>query len=175
MPAGARAEQFEPVSFPSLDGTVTRALVFQPAQAVRGTAVALHGCGGIFVATGDRNGQLNARHQAMANLLVAQGYAVVFQDLMLGEKDEWTPPAPCIALGRAVGAEVNFFADSHHDFDNPVGVVKLRKDVPNGVNPGRGVHARPNPAARAKAYARLTKVLRTAFNSSASESRPLSP
>ena len=78
MPTGARAEQFEPVSFPSLDGTVTRALVFQPAQAVRGTVVALHGCGGIFVATGDRNGQLNARHQAMANLLVAQGYAVVF-------------------------------------------------------------------------------------------------
>ena len=266
MPAWAQAEQFEPVNFPSLDGTVIRALVFQPAQAVRGTVVALHGCGGLFAATGDRQGQLNARHQGMADLLVAQGYAVVFPDslnprgvsqlctqkigtrsinqterrrdalatlnwvaaqgwatpskiallgwshggsavlaatqqqhpeviaqsvraavaiafypgcsaaaqaryqpnapliLMLGEKDDWTPPEPCIALGRAVGAEVNVFADSHHDFDNPVGVVKLRKDVPNGVHPGQGVHAGPNPAAREKAYARLTEALRTAFN-----------
>jgi len=95
--------------------------------------------------------------------------------LMLGEKDDWTPPGPCIALGQAVGAEVNVFADSHHDFDNPVGVVKLRKDVPNGVHPGQGVHAGPNPAAREKAYAQVFEALRVAFDSSASELRPLSP
>jgi len=84
--------------------------------------------------------------------------------LMLGEKDDWTPPGPCVALGRAVGAEVNVFADSYHDFDNPVGSVKLRRDVPNGVNPGQGVHAGANPAAREKAYARLLEVLRAAFD-----------
>ena len=276
-PAGAQGVQGAPVTFPSLDGTVIPALVFQPAQAPRGTVVALHGCGGLFATTGDRQGQLNARHQDMANLLVAQGYAVVFPDslnprgvaqlctqkigtrsinqterrrdalatlnwvaaqawatpskiallgwshggsavlastqqqhpeviaqsvraavaiafypgcsaaaranyqpnapliLMLGEKDDWTPPGPCIALGQAVGAEVNVFADSHHDFDNPVGVVKLRKEVPNGVNPGQGVHAGPNPAAREKAYAQVFEALRVAFDASASELRPLSP
>ena len=276
-PAGAQGAPGQSFSFPSLDGTVIQTLVFQPAQAPRGTVVALHGCGGLFAATGDRQGQLNARHQGMADLLVAQGYAVVFPDslnprgvaqlctqkigarsinqterrrdtlatmnwvaaqawatpskiallgwshggsavlastqqqhpeviaqsvraavaiafypgcsaaaranyqpnapliLMLGEKDDWTPPEPCMALGRAVGAEVNVFADSHHDFDNPVGVVKLRKDVPNGVHPGQGVHAGPNPAAREKAYAQMFEALRVAFDSSASELRPLSP
>ena len=276
-PAGAQGAPGESFSFPSLDGTVIQVLVFQPAQAPRGTVVALHGCGGLFAATGDRQGQLNARHQGMADLLVAQGYAVVFPDslnprgvsqlctqkigtrsinqterrrdalatlnwvaaqawatpskiallgwshggsavlastqqqhpevlaqsvraavaiafypgcsaaaranyqpnapliLMLGEKDDWTPPGPCIALGQAVGAEVNVFADSHHDFDNPVGVVKLRKDVPNGLHPGQGVHAGPNPAAREKAYAQVFEALRVAFDSSASELRPLSP
>jgi dienelactone hydrolase len=84
--------------------------------------------------------------------------------LMLGDKDDWTAPGPCIALGREVGAEVNVFADSYHDFDNPVGEVKLRKDVPNGVNPGQGVHAGPNPAAREKAYARVLEALRAAFD-----------
>ena len=95
--------------------------------------------------------------------------------LMLGEKDDWTAPGPCIALGRAVGAEVNVFADSYHDFDNPVGVVRLRKDVPNGVNPGQGVHVGPNPVAREKAYARMLEALRMAFDSSTSELSRLSP
>ena len=263
-------------SFDSLDGTLLKALVFHPDasvirpanqsnQASRGTVIALHGCGGLYAATGARKGQLNARHQAMADLLVAEGYSAVFPDsfsprgetelctqkigsrkidqtqrradllgslvwvaaqpwaqpnriallgwshggsavlaatdasrsdvrgqavkpaiavafypgcaaaakagyqpsaplvLMLGEKDDWTPPAPCIALGTAVGAEVNVYADSHHDFDNPTGTVRLRKDVPNGINPGEGVHAGPNPVARQQAYARLTLLLAKAL------------
>lgn len=58
-----------------------------------------------------------------------------------------------------MGAEVNVFADSRHDFDNPVGQVRLRKDVPNGANPGQGVHVGPNPAAREQAYTRLCLIL----------------
>ena len=252
-------------SFNSLDGTVLTAMVFQPAGPSKGAVIALHGCGGLFATRGARKGLLNARHQAVADLLVAQGYSVVFPDsltprgeselctqkigarkidqterradalgtlvwvsaqpwarpqqvallgwshggsavlsatnstrsdvrsvtmrpaaavafypgcsaalrsryqpsaplvLMLGEKDDWTPPGPCIELGKAVGAEVNVYADSYHDFDNPVGQVQLRADVPNGVNPGQGVHAGPNPAARALAYARLLDVLKNAF------------
>ena len=258
-------------NFNSLDGTQIKALVFQPAtsasgQASRGTVVALHGCGGLYATFGSRKGQLNARHQAMADLLVAEGYNVVFPDsltprnetelctqkigtrkidqterradvlgtlawvaaqpwaqpnriallgwshggsavlsatdasradvrgqavkpavavafypgcaaalksgykpsaplvLMLGEKDDWTPPAPCVALGQAVGAEVNLYADSYHDFDNPVGEVRVRLDVPNGVNPGQGVHVGPNPVAREQAYLRLKVLLGKAFN-----------
>lgn len=83
--------------------------------------------------------------------------------LMLGEKDDWTPPAPCVELGNAAKAEVNLYADSYHDFDNPVGAVQLRKDVPNGVNPGQGVHAGRNPVAREQAYGRLREVLAHAF------------
>lgn len=258
------------VNFNSLDGTTLKAWVFQPTgQAPKGTVVALHGCGGLYATVGQRKGQLNARHQAMADLLVAQGYAAVFPDsltprgeselctqkigtrkidqgerradalatlawvaaqpwvqagpqpqriallgwshggsavlaatdaahadvlaqtvrpalaiafypgcsaalksgyrmgaplvLMLGEKDDWTPPGPCIALGKAVGAEVNVYPDSHHGFDNPAGQVRLRADVPNGVHPGRGVHVGPNPVTRDRAYTRLLELLLKAF------------
>lgn len=263
------------VNFKSLDGTLLTALVFHPTasansqvdQPSRGTVIALHGCGGLYATAGSRKGQLNARHQAMADLLVSEGYNAVFPDsltprgeielctqkigsrkidqterradvlgtlawvatqpwaqpnriallgwshggsavlsstdatrsdvrnlavkpaiavafypgcaaatksgykpsaplvLMLGEKDDWTPPAPCIALGKEVGAEVNLYADSYHDFDNPVGEVRLRKDVPNGVNPGQGVHVGANPVAREQAYARLKVVLAKALKS----------
>ena len=82
------------VSFNSLDGTVIKALVFHPPvlshnqtnhanqanQASRGTVIALHGCGGLYAATGSRQGQLTARSQAMADLLVAEGYSAVFPD-----------------------------------------------------------------------------------------------
>jgi dienelactone hydrolase len=266
--ARAQTPPVQVVTFPSLDGTLIQALVLQPmpqAQTPRGTVVALHGCGGLYARTGERRAKLNARHQGMADLLLAQGYAVVFPDsltprgvselctqkisartlgeterrgdalaalnwvaaqpwgagagvallgwshggsavlaathaqhpdvaaqtvrpalavafypgcqaarragyqpntalvLMLGEKDDWTPPAPCLALGQAVGAEVHVLADSYHDFDNPVGRLRLRQDVPNGVNPGQGVHTGPNPAAREQAYARLLVALQAAL------------
>jgi len=264
--AAAATPAPQQAAFDSLDGTRLQALVFQPeGRPPAGVVVALHGCGGLYATTGVRQGLLNARHQGMADLLLAQGYAVVFPDslrprgetelctqkigerritqrerradtlaalawvagqpwvqpkriallgwshggsavlaatdasrkdvrqqavqpavaiafypgcgapqdagykpaaplvLMLGEKDDWTPPAPCIALGQAAGAEVNVYADSYHDFDNPVGRLRLRSDVPNGANPGQGVHAGPNPAAREKAYARLLELLRQAF------------
>lgn len=260
----------EAVSFNSLDGTLLKAWVFQPKDfALRGTVIALHGCSGLYAGAGPRKVQLNGRHQAMADLLVAEGYAVVFPDsltprgeaelctqkidsrkisqterradtlaalawvrvqpwaqratggapiallgwshggsavlaatdaaradvreqaprpvvaiafypgcstslktnyqpsapllLMLGELDDWTPPGPCIALGKSVGAEVNIFSGSHHGFDSPAGKVRRRTDVPDGATPGRGVHVGPNPAAREQAYARLREVLRDAM------------
>ena len=85
--------------------------------------------------------------------------------MQLGALDDWTPPGPCIELGKAVGAQVDVYADSYHDFDNPVGAVRLRADVPNGVNPGQGVHVGANPVAREKANARVREVLREAFKS----------
>ncbi len=266
--ASASAQTPESVTFPSRDGTALTAWLFKPTNpnlAHRGTVVALHGCGGLYATTGPRAGLLNARHQAMASLLVDEGYQVLFPDsltargekelctqkigtrridqterradalgalawvgqqpwakdqkvallgwshggsavlsatdvtradvkatqpvpavavafypgcaaalksgyqrstqlvLMLGEKDDWTPPGPCVELGKQVGAEVNLYADSYHDFDNPSGTLRVRTDVPNGVNPGQGVHVGPNPVAREAAYARLRVLLREAF------------
>lgn len=262
----AQAVELEAVNFPSLDGTPLNGWLAQPPLGpTKGTVVALHGCGGLYATTGARKGLLNARHQAAADMLADQGYAVLFPDslsprgerelctqkmgqrkidqtqrradalgalawaaaqpwgdakrlallgwshggsavlsatdmtradvraqavrpvlavafypgcsaplksgyqpstrlvLMLGEKDDWTPSQPCVALGKGVGAEVNVFPGSYHDFDNPTGTVRLRTDVPNGVNPGQGVHVGPNPAAREKAYARLLALLREVF------------
>ena len=256
----------EEVSFASLDGTQLKAWVFRPADKPTGTVLALHGCGGLYATSGARRGQLNARHQAMADLLQGQGYAVVFPDslsprgvvqlctqkigdraitqtqrrldalatlnwvaaqawgqpskiallgwshggsavlsatdagqrevsaqavkasvaiafypgcsaalkshyrpntrlvMLLGSLDDWTPPGPCVELGKATGAEVHVYPDSYHDFDNPVGSVKLLPAVPNGVHPGQGVHAGPNPVAREQAYARVLELLRAAFD-----------
>jgi dienelactone hydrolase len=254
-----------PVTIASRDGTALTGWLFTPPQASRGTVVALHGCGGLYATTGARAGLLNARHQAIAQLLLDEGYTVLFPDsltargekelctqkigsrridqnerradalgalawvaqqpwaqntrtallgwshggsavlaatdatradvqagtakpalavafypgcaaslrsryrpqtplvLMLGEKDDWTPPTPCVELGKQVGAEVNVYADSFHGFDSPSGSVQLRTDVPNGLNPGQGVHVGPNPAARQAAYARLRVVLQQAL------------
>lgn len=74
--------------------------------------------------------------------------------VLIGDSDDWTPAAPCKALTTAVAArgepmQIISYADSYHDFDAPgSGKVRLRKEVPNGVNPGQGVHVGPNPVAR---------------------------
>lgn len=262
----AMSAHAEEVSFNSLDATPITAQVFQPAQQPpRGTVVALHGCGGLNATVGARKGELSARHRAYAEMLTAEGYAVVFPDsfaprgetqictqrngsrritqaerradalaalawaaaqpwarpdrlallgwsnggsavlsatdasrrdvraqavrpviaiafypgcaaplrsgyrpatrlaMLLGEKDDWTPPGPCIELGKAVGAQVNVYAGSHHGFDNPVGEVRWLREVPNGANPGQGVHVGRNALAAEASGERLRALLREAF------------
>jgi dienelactone hydrolase len=264
--AASAAAEPQQVNFPSLDGTLLKAWVFRPDLKPKGTVVALHGCGGLYATLGSRKGQINVRHQAMADMLVGQGYGVVFPDslsprgvaqlcqqkisdrsisqtqrrsdalatlnwvaaqawaspskiallgwshggsavlsatdathaqvmaqeikpavaiafypgcsaarksgyqantrllMLLGALDDWTPPGPCVELGKAVGAEVQVYPDSYHDFDNPLGSVKLLPDIPNGVHPGQGVHAGPNLVAREQAYARVRELLRAVFD-----------
>ena len=262
--AHANAAPAQEVRFNSLDGTRLRAWLLQPdkpGSPRMPTVIVLHGCAGLYA----RGDQLNARDQAMADMLLQEGYAVLLPDsltprgvkqlctqktsqrgitqverrrdalaalawvaaqpwarpnaiavlgwshggsavlaatdgrqpevaaqaqkfataiafypgcgaaakdgyqpntrltLLLGEKDDWIAPAACIALGQAVGAEVHVYPDSYHDFDNPTGGVRLRRDVPNGLRPGLGVHAGRNPAARQEAYARVREELHQAL------------
>ena len=79
--------------------------------------------------------------------------------LFLGGMDDWTPAQPCIELGKRVDARVFVYPEAHHGFDSPSGSVRLRKEVPNGVNPGQGVHVGPHPRSRAQAYEILSKLL----------------
>lgn len=84
----ARAIDPEQVSFPSLEidaktGTpiVLGALYFSPDPSSGGypAVIALHGCDGMYGAA--RAGRrLSPRHQQMADLLLAQGYAVLLPD-----------------------------------------------------------------------------------------------
>ena len=79
----------ERVTFPSFDidvrtgeSVVIGALYFSPDPSSGGfpAVIALHGCDGMYSnAPGWRN-RLSARHQAMAELLLAEGYAVLFPD-----------------------------------------------------------------------------------------------
>lgn len=94
---------------------------------------------------------------------LARGYEAAAPLLMLvGEADDWTPAAPCKALAAAAtGAPVQIeaYAGAHHGFDSLV-PLRLRTDVPNGAQPGRGVHVGGDPAAREASLARLDAFLR---------------
>jgi dienelactone hydrolase len=81
--------------------------------------------------------------------------------VLIGESDDWTPAAPCKALAATVAARgepmsIVTYPDTYHDFDNPgIKSKHVRKEVPNGVNPGQGVTTAPNPEAREDAKKRV--------------------
>jgi len=84
--------------------------------------------------------------------------------ILIGELDDWTPAKTCVDLGQAMAArgeplKVTVFPGSHHGFDAPGNAVTHRTDVPNGVNPGQGVHVGANPEMRDKANAKLRAFL----------------
>ena len=55
---------------------------------------------------------------------------------------------------------ITAYPGAYHGFDGPASQQRLRLDVPNGVNPGKGVTVAPDPAARDDAYAKLKAFLR---------------
>jgi dienelactone hydrolase len=84
--------------------------------------------------------------------------------MLVGEADDWTPAAPCKALAAAAasiaaGVQIETYAGAFHGFDGTA-ALRLRRDVPNGVNGVAGVQVGGDPAARAAAAARLEKFLR---------------
>ncbi len=90
--------------------------------------------------------------------------------ILIGEADDWTPAAPCKALAetaRTNGAPMQIvtYPGAYHDFDNPgISRVRLRTDVPNGVNPGQGVHTGPDPEAREDAKQRVLAFFKTTLD-----------
>lgn len=127
---------------------------------------------------------LNQRHPEVAAASVRPSLAVAFYPgcsaelargfvaqapllMLLGEADDWTPVAPCKHLAQAAGLakegpapQWEAYAGAYHGFDGR-DPVRLRKDVPNGVFPGQGVHVGADPAARAAAALRLDGFIRT--------------
>jgi dienelactone hydrolase len=92
--------------------------------------------------------------------------------LFVGGADDWTAPQPCVDLAAKLAAAgepvtITTYPDTYHGFDGPASQGRLRLDVPNGVNPGKGVTVAPNPAARDDAYARLKAFLRAQLDAPA--------
>jgi dienelactone hydrolase len=84
--------------------------------------------------------------------------------ILIGAADDWTPAQPCEALSARAKArgwplQTTIYEGAHHGFDAPGGRVRLRNDVPGGVNPGRGVHVGPDPKAREDANRRVDAFL----------------
>lgn len=81
--------------------------------------------------------------------------------VLIGEADDWTPAAPCVALastvsGRGEAMQIVTYPATYHDFDNPaITKIRVRTDVPNGVKPGAGVTTGPNQEAREDAKQRV--------------------
>lgn len=93
-----------------------------------------------------------------------RGYAPSAPLLMLvGALDDWTPPQPCAALAQASAEPrpaIESYAGAYHGFDTAA-PLRLRADVPNGVNPGRGVHVGGNEQALARSREALMSFLKT--------------
>ena len=119
----------------------------------------------------------NLRHRDVAAALAQPAFAVAFYPgceadlkrgyeaavpllLLVGQADDWTPAGPCRALAREAGGQVKpqieGYAGAYHGFDSDQ-PVRLRKDVPGGVNPGQGVHVGGNAAAWRASQARLLR------------------
>lgn len=84
--------------------------------------------------------------------------------ILIGEADDWTPAGPCRTwvaslAARGEAAEITVYPGAYHDFDSPSGRLRVRAEVPNGANPGRGVTVGPNPAAREAAKQRVAVLL----------------
>jgi len=84
--------------------------------------------------------------------------------LLLGARDDWTPPAPCEKWAErtrlaqpAADLALRVYADSYHGFDG-TSPLRFRSDVPNGVDRA-GVHVGGNPPARAAALQELERFL----------------
>jgi dienelactone hydrolase len=80
--------------------------------------------------------------------------------MLLGAADDWTPAAPCVALGQRSGMSFKLYPDSHHGFDNPVGQVQHLPRVPNGPHPGLGVLAGRHPVTGPQAWQDVLDLLK---------------
>lgn len=130
----------------------------------------------------------NERHLEVASATFKPSFAVAFYPgceadlkrgyqhsarllLLLGEADDWTPAAPCKRLAQQAvrssaaersGAtvEIESYAGAFHGFDSTA-AVQVRKDVPNGVNPGQGVTVGGNAEALKLSRERMLQFITT--------------
>ncbi|WP_159999103.1 dienelactone hydrolase family protein [Roseomonas sp. 18066] len=112
--------------------TVLAAAATAPPGLLRGGVAFYPGCGP----------SRRARTEAQVPLL-----------LLLGARDDWTPPAPCrgwAAMQAAGRVELEEFPTAGHGFDAPGNAPPRARDLPDG----RRVTAGADPAARAVAIPR---------------------
>ncbi|MBX3622430.1 MAG: dienelactone hydrolase family protein [Rhizobacter sp.] len=120
----------------------------------------------------------NKRHRDVASFPVVPAFAVAFYPgcaadlkrgyvpsapllMLVGEADDWTPAAPCHRLARESAApqpEIEGYAGAFHGFDSAA-PLRVRRDVPNGAQPGEGVHVGGDARARAASRTRLLAFL----------------
>ena len=82
--------------------------------------------------------------------------------LLVGDKDDWTPPDACVELAGREGVkdrmELVVYPDTYHGFDAPDAPVRKRKDL--ATAPDGTAHVGTNEDARADAIRRGTEFFR---------------
>ena len=123
-----------------------------PAQDRRGgfaAAVALYpGC---RAALGSWRSDGSGTYRAVAPLLI-----------LIGEKDDWTPAAPCVELARSSRAtehpvDIVVYPGAHHSFDSDRPVRYLATRVNMNAPTGRGATTGGDPQAWADSIRRVTE------------------
>ncbi len=81
--------------------------------------------------------------------------------LLIGEKDDWTPPQSCVDLAKRDGVkehtELVVYPNAYHGFDAPDAPVRKRKNL--ATAPGGTAHVGTNEDARQDAIERVTNFL----------------
>jgi dienelactone hydrolase len=82
--------------------------------------------------------------------------------ILIGEKDDWTPAAPCVELARSSRAtqhpvDIVVYPGAHHSFDSdrPVRYVATRVNM--NAPAGRGATTGGDPQAWADSIRRVTE------------------
>jgi dienelactone hydrolase len=86
--------------------------------------------------------------------------------ILIGEVDDWTPAGPCLTLvneARANGAilDIVVYPGAYHDFDDPEMPVHVRHNVATTESGTATIGM--NPAARADAIERVSRIFRDAL------------
>ncbi len=120
----------------------------------------------------------NLRHHDVADSAVKPAFAIAFYPgcesdlrrgyeasspllMLTGLADDWTPAATCATLAReatGIAPELVAYPGAHHGFDSDL-PLRLRTDVPNGANPGKGVHVGGNASAWRESREKLLRFL----------------
>lgn len=124
----------------------------------------------------------NERHAEVAKAAVKPHFVVAFYPgceaelqrgyqpsadllLLVGEADDWTPAEPCKRLaaqtpsGTTANIDIEVYPGAFHGFDSTA-ALRVRKDVPSGVNKGQGVTVGGNANALRLSQERLIQFLK---------------
>ena len=78
--------------------------------------------------------------------------------LLIGESDDWTPAAECLALAQRTPIDLVVYPGAFHDFDDPSMPVHQRHNVASTASGLATVGS--NPVARADAIERVTRIFK---------------
>lgn len=81
--------------------------------------------------------------------------------MLLGAKDDWTPPGACRELARRSSVRVVEYPGAYHGFDAPSSPLRVRSGL--GSTTSGSAHVGTDPAARAAAIVEVGRLLAEAF------------